>query len=205
MSGVLSRLAQRALGATSLRPRLGGTFEPAPPEDTLSEAPAPPLPFSTPATPAAPWKQAGMREELPVSNIPEEPVALPGRPLTPRPRSASPRRLPPAVAPMQHPLATPAVEAVKPMPPADAPQPTPATPPLPRPMLPPVAESLLPPAPVAVRRPPPEAQPPDITISIGSIEFRAPPQPRQVSVAASPAPRLMSLEDYLARGQRGRR
>jgi hypothetical protein len=205
MSGVLARLAQRALGATNLRPRLGGAFEPAPAEEIMAGEPTarPPAPPRL-AAPVALAKQAGAEEDLLASAAPEQPSAAPGPPPS-RPRPASPHRPPPTALPGRDTMPVPPVAAAGDAPFALAPPPASAAPSLHQPLLPPAPPALLRPEPVPARRPAPEAQPPDITISIGSIEFRAPPQPRPAPAAPPPAPRLMSLEDYLAKGHRGRR
>lgn len=206
MSGVLARLAQRALGATSLRPRLAGTFEPAAPEEIMAEVPEPvPAPVSPAPIGAAGLPERPRLREEPAPPVPlEQPSSAPA-PWLPPPPAAVVHGLP-SLTPVRDAAPAPAAAVVEqPRVPVPAPASPAIIPPGRRPLLPPLPENALPPEPVPARRTRSEASAPDVTISIGSIEFRATPQPRPAPAVSPPAPRLMSLEDYLTKGQRGRR
>ncbi|MGF6227960.1 hypothetical protein QFZ27_001915 [Inquilinus ginsengisoli] len=225
MSGVLTRLAERALGVAMVRPRLGGLFEAAPVRlelsETEAESPAAPLAATPPPTGAAAPLRAALRER-PASTRRESPNALdvtafeppeptararaPGSEIfaaAPTPSEAPARIERPPSPPRADRIATPPARSRRGTVSSESPDP-PAQAASYRPLLPeraPLATA------GPARSPRPERAPqgePDINITIGRIEVRGEPERRAPKAPARPPPKLMPLEEYLAKG-RGRR
>ena len=226
---VLGRLALRALGAPAqVRPRLGGLFE-SPAAGGGTEVVATPAFAAQIERPAASPFRASIVQAAALPQAPSEPPPAPGLGRPPgfgrpplageadrRSPEAHPRFDASADAPSPSSGATPAPMSLVVEEPAeirafaDARRPesreSPAAPPEPyRPLLPP-----LPPLPVRRADTPSLAQRgepagqglADLHVSIGRIEVRGEAERRTPAPAPRPGPRLMSLEDYLAKGRR---